>query len=173
MNAPSLSKSTPRSGKGKSFCAACSASSASAPARITTGTHSVQPVAMSISTSVWTKAPAALTPECATKSTSTNPGGGSPQSPKVRTGPERRTAELNPARRLRPCAAAMRVSDSSRSIVAGLTDRSAARRSASGASCPCRSSAGSRTGIIGARRFEHTWSDASHSRTKASFTAVP
>ena len=173
MKAPSLSKSTPFSGNGKSSSATCSASSASAPVRIMTGTHSVQPVAMSVSTMVCAKAPAALTPECATKSTSTNPGGGSPQSAKVRTGTERRTAELNPARRRRPCAAAMRISDRSRSIVAGLADRSAARRSSSGASCPCRSSAGSRTGIIGANRFEQTRSDASHRRTKASVTARP
>ena len=56
-----------------------------------------RPVAMSVSTSVWTKAPTALTPERATKSTSTKPGGGSPQSPKVRTGTDRRT-DLAPSR---------------------------------------------------------------------------
>ena len=91
----------------------------------------------------------------------------------MRTGTDRRTAELKPARRLRPCAAAMRVSESSRSIVAGLIARSLARNSSSGASCPCRSSTGSRTGIIGASRFEQTRSDASHSSTNAAFTVEP
>jgi len=99
MKAPSLSKSTPRSGNGNSSLAAASASITSSPLRTRTGTDSVQPVAMSVRTIVWTKRPAAEVPACATKSTSTKPGGGSFQSPKVRTGTERRTAELKPARR--------------------------------------------------------------------------
>src|SRR5262249_39888674 len=74
--------------------------------RATSGKHSVQPVAISVSTMVWTKLPAAEVPACATKSTSTKPGGGSVQSPNVRTGTARRTAELKPARRLRPPRAA-------------------------------------------------------------------
>ncbi|WP_292213606.1 hypothetical protein [Mesorhizobium sp.] len=67
---------------------------ASAPA-----THSVQLVAISVKTIVCTKLPGEEVPEWATKSTSTYPGGGSFQSPKVRTGTDRRTAELSPARR--------------------------------------------------------------------------
>ena len=117
------------------------------------------------------KLPAVLGPECATKSTSTKPGGGSPQSAKVRTGTERRTAELNPARRRLPCAAAIRISDSSRSIVAGLAESTAARVVSSTPIWPCRSSAGSSVGIIGFNRFEQTRSDASHTRTSASTTA--
>jgi hypothetical protein len=87
-------------------------------------------------------------------------------------GTERRAAEPKPARRLRPCAAAIRASDSSRSIVAGPTARSLARGPSPGASCPCRSSAGGSTGIIGISRFEHTRSDASHRTTSASLTAA-
>jgi hypothetical protein len=76
---------------------------------------------MSVRTIVWTKLPAAEVPPCATKSTSTKPGGGSFQSPKVRTGTERRTTELNPARRRRPPRAINRTSLSNRSMLAGLT----------------------------------------------------
>jgi hypothetical protein len=76
MNWPSLSKSTARSGNGNNTIAAASASMTIAPLRATSGTHSVQPVATSVSTIVCTKPPAADVPECATKSTSTNPGGG-------------------------------------------------------------------------------------------------
>ena len=119
------------------------------------------------------------------------PAGGSPQSAKslpptrsgVRTGTDRRDPEPKPARRRRPCAAAMRVSDTSRSIVAGLIARRFARSPSSAASCPCRgprrqqaaraaARAGNRTGIIGPSRFEHTRSDASHKSTSAAFTAV-
>ena len=82
MKAPSLSKSIPFKGKGNSVCAARSAFSTSAPDRNTTVTHSVQPVAMSVSTSACTKAPAVLTPECATKSTSRKPA---PDRPSRRT----------------------------------------------------------------------------------------
>jgi hypothetical protein len=46
---------------------------------------------MSVSTTVWTKLPAAEVPAWATKSTSTRAGGGSFQSPNVRTGTARRT----------------------------------------------------------------------------------
>ncbi|WP_164759713.1 hypothetical protein, partial [Mesorhizobium sp. M5C.F.Ca.IN.020.29.1.1] len=54
--------------------------------RVRTGTHSVQPVAISVKTIICTKLPDEEVPEWATKSTSTYPGGGSFQSPKVRTG---------------------------------------------------------------------------------------
>jgi hypothetical protein len=128
---------------------------------------------MSVSTIVWTKLPAADVPECATKSTSTKPGGGSFQSPKVRTGTERRTAELKPAGRRRPPRAASRTSDSNRSIVAGLTSSSSARVSSLIATRPWRSNAGSRTGASGLSRFEQIRSEASHSAIKASRTSVP
>ncbi|WP_245477879.1 hypothetical protein [Mesorhizobium sp. M5C.F.Cr.IN.023.01.1.1] len=67
--------------------------------RVRTGTHSVHPVAISFKTMVCTKLPDEEVPEWATKSTSTYPGGGSFQPPKVRTGTDRPTAELSPARR--------------------------------------------------------------------------
>ncbi|WP_292465664.1 hypothetical protein [Mesorhizobium sp.] len=57
--------------------------------RVRTGTHSVQPVAISVKTIVCKKLPDEELPEWATKSTSTYPGGGSFQSPKVRTGTDR------------------------------------------------------------------------------------
>src|SRR5512133_3547324 len=99
MNAPSLSKSTPRSENVNSLRAATSASITSAPLRTTTGTHSVQPVATSVSTIVCTKLPAADVPAWATKSTSTKPGGGSFQSPNVRRNrtPYRRAEACAPA----------------------------------------------------------------------------
>lgn len=55
--APSLSKSTPSSGNGNSSRALAIASMTSVPSRVRTGKHSVQPVATSVSTSVWTKLP--------------------------------------------------------------------------------------------------------------------
>lgn len=141
--------------------------------RVRTGMHSVQPVAMSVSTIVCTKLPDEDVPECATKSTSTKPGGGSFQSPKVRTGTDRRTAELIPARRRWPQRATMRTSVKSRSIVAGLTVSSLPRGASSRANRPCRSSAGNKTGINGLRRLEHSRSEASHNTISASRTSLP
>lgn len=60
----------------------------------TAGTHSVHPVAISVNTIVCTKLPDEDVPECATKSTRRNRAG-SFQSPKVRTGTDRRTAEYS------------------------------------------------------------------------------
>ncbi len=60
--------------------------------RTNSGAHSVQPVAMSVSTKVCTKLPLATGPLWATRSASTNPGGGSSQPSNVRTGTLRLTA---------------------------------------------------------------------------------
>lgn len=75
MKALSLSKSTLSSGQGNSKWAYLIATITLPLSRVRTGIHSVQP-------------------ECATKSNSTKPGGGSFQSPKVRNGTDRQTAEL-------------------------------------------------------------------------------
>ncbi len=69
--------------------------------RYGSGAHSVQPVAMSVRTSVCTKLPLVTGPLCATRSASTNPGGGSSQSENVRTGILRRTDEGAAVRRRR------------------------------------------------------------------------
>ena len=63
MKTLSLSKSTPRRGKGNSVLAFVIASMTSAPSRNTTGTHSVHPLAISVSTKVWMNNPAADGPE--------------------------------------------------------------------------------------------------------------
>ena len=62
------------------------ASTTTPASRTSSGTHSVQPLAISVSTSVQTKLPAIDDPQCATRSASTKPGAGSCQSPNVRTG---------------------------------------------------------------------------------------
>jgi hypothetical protein len=105
---------------------------------------------------------------CATRSASQNPGGGSRQSSKVRTGTSRRTADEKPARRRRPPRAAMRTSLSIRSIVAALTASMRPRSASPRSNRPWRSKAGSRTGIIAFRRLPHTRSDASHKAISAS-----
>ncbi|AZN97996.1 MAG: hypothetical protein EOQ42_00595 [Mesorhizobium sp.] len=104
------------SGKGNNDLARLMAAMTRPLPRVRTGTHSVQPVAISVKTIVCTKLPDEEVPEWATKSTSTYPGGGSFQSPKVRTGTDVRTAELSPARRRCPPRATARTSESRRSI---------------------------------------------------------
>ena len=61
--------------------------------RVTSGKHSVQPVATSTIVSVWMNEPATDVPPRATMSTSQNPGAGSFQSLNFRIGTSRRTAE--------------------------------------------------------------------------------
>ena len=78
-----LSVSTPRSWKGMILRSFVSASVTSDPSRTMSATHSVQPLATSVSVSVCAKLPLARSPEWATRSASTNPGMGSPQSAKV------------------------------------------------------------------------------------------
>ena len=173
MNRLSLSKSIPRNGNGNSSRArfrACMTISAS---RTTIGMHSVHPVATSVSTNVCTNAPDTVVPPCATKSTSTQPGAGLPQSLNVRIGTLRRTAEPNPAGRRRPLPAAKRTPASKRSIVAALTCSSFARVASSSVTQPCRSKAGNNTVIIGCSRFEHTRSATSQSWISASRTSGP
>ncbi|WP_292572401.1 hypothetical protein [Mesorhizobium sp.] len=67
MKALSLSKSTPSRGKGKSERARLIATITLPLSRVRTGTHSVQPVAISVSTIVCTKLPDEDVPEWADK----------------------------------------------------------------------------------------------------------
>jgi len=86
MNSLPLSLSMPRSGNGIVVLRRSSASVTSPLSRTSSGTHSTQPLAMSVSTRVWTKLPSSRSPQCATRSISPKPGAGSPQSANVRTG---------------------------------------------------------------------------------------
>ena len=85
-NSLPLSMSIPRSGNGSAPRNWVSASTTRRASRTRSGTHSVHPLAMSVSTSVQTKLPDRVPPEWAKRSASTNPGAGSFQSPKVQTG---------------------------------------------------------------------------------------
>src|SRR6516164_2625355 len=69
MNALSLSKSKPRNSQGNRLCTFFIASTTSEPSRVTSGRHSVQPVAMSTIVSVWMNEPATDVPPWATMST--------------------------------------------------------------------------------------------------------
>src|SRR5271165_69655 len=80
MKALSLSKSTPRNSQGNKLCARLIASTTRLPSRVTSGMHSVQPVATSTIVRVWMNEPATDVPPWATMSTSQKPGGGSFQS---------------------------------------------------------------------------------------------
>ena len=90
MNTLSLSVSNPSSGNGMRWRISLNTSANSFCSRTSNGAHSVQPVAMSVSVKVCTKLPLAVGPLCATRSASTNPGAGSFQPSKVRTGTLRR-----------------------------------------------------------------------------------
>ena len=92
MNTLSLSVSNPSSANGIRRRISLSTSVSSFCSRTSSGAHSVQPVAMSVSVSVCTKLPFAVGPLCATRSASTNPGGGLSQPSKVRTATLRRIA---------------------------------------------------------------------------------
>jgi bifunctional ADP-heptose synthase (sugar kinase/adenylyltransferase) len=70
-------------------------------------------------------------------------------------------------------AAASFVGPSFRSIVAALVARTRSRSASSSFSRPCRSSAGSKVGIITTSRLPHTRSDASQSATTARVAAYP
>src|SRR5215217_8793448 len=89
----SLSKSTPRNSQGNKLWARLIASTTRLPSRVTSGMHSVQPVATSTIVRVWMNEPATDVPPCATMSTSQKPGAGSFQSLNVRIGTSRRIAE--------------------------------------------------------------------------------
>lgn len=90
---------------------------------------------------------------CATRSASQYPGGGDPQSLNVRTGTCRRTTLETPARRRRPPVAAIFTLLSRRSIVAALTFNTSDRSSTESFNLPCRSSAGSKNGIVATSRL--------------------
>lgn len=77
MNTVSLSVSRPTSAKGNCLRNSVNTVLNSVCSRTIRGAHSVQPVAMSVSTRVWMKLPRADGPLCATRSASTNPGAGS------------------------------------------------------------------------------------------------
>jgi hypothetical protein len=85
--------------KGSSFRNSVSTSLRSFCSLTSNGGHSVHPVATSASTSVGMKLPFGDEPLCATRSASTNPGAGSCQSEKVRTGMLRRIASEGAVRR--------------------------------------------------------------------------
>jgi D-beta-D-heptose 7-phosphate kinase/D-beta-D-heptose 1-phosphate adenosyltransferase len=70
-------------------------------------------------------------------------------------------------------AAARFVGPSFRSIVAALVARTRSRSASSSFSRPCRSSAGSKVGIITTSRLPHTRSDASQSATTVRVAAYP
>lgn len=141
-----------------------------APSRQGSGTHSVQPVATSVSTSVHANAPARLGPECATRSISMNPGGGSSQSLNVRIRTLRRTAFTAPARR-RPAPPRSRTSRKSRSIVAALIISKRLRTSGSSCRWPCRSIAGTSTGSEAFSRLPQIRSELSHRTISAARAA--
>jgi hypothetical protein len=111
-------------------------------------------------------------PECATRSASTKPGGGSRQSEKVRTGIDRRIVDTDPGRRRRLLQRS-RCGCRARSIVAALIFSSAERTSGAGAKCPWRTIASINVGMIAFSRLPQTRSDASHSTISASRSAAP
>ncbi len=139
---------------------------------MSSGAHSVQPVAMSVSTSVCTKLPRAVGPLCATRSASKKPGAGSCQSEKVRTGTLRRTAAEGGVRRRGFPPASVRTSRSRRSIVAALIASTPIRTSGASRKWPCRSMASTSAGSSGRSRLPQTRSDASHNPISASRMAA-
>ena len=137
-----------------------------------TVTHSFQPLAMSVSVRVWTNSPSVLLPpQCSTMSISQNPGGGSSQSAKLRTGMLRRIAEPTPLRRLRCPSMCARAVAKTRSMVAALTSKPLVLMTGSRSRWPCRSMASTNIGINGFRRLPHTRSAASHNTVNAWATA--
>ena len=154
MQTVSLSVSKPSSAMAL-VCAVLSALLSAAFARERScGAHSVQPVAISVSTKVWIKLPRGEGPLWATMSSSTNPGGGSPQSADVRIGILLRKACAVGRRRWR--LEASRIRASARSIVAALIASNLARISAASSRWPCRSIASISTGINAFSRLPQT-----------------
>jgi Sulfatase len=120
---------------------------------------------------VCTKLPRATGPLCATRSASTNPGGGSSQSANVRTGTLRLIAAEGADRRRVAVPACRRISRNARSIVAALIASNLARTSGTSWTWPCRSMASSRIGTSGRSRLPQIRSDASQTTISASRTA--
>ena len=164
-NSLPLSVSILRNENGSASRSRSTASTTAPASRTSSGTHSVQALAISVSTSVHTKLPAIDDPQCATRSASTKPGAGSCQSPNVRTGTLPRTRSPPERRRRRGPAVTALAGARRRSIVAALTSISCSRTRGSRVRWPCRSSAGTRVGSNAFRRFPHTRSEASHSTT--------
>ncbi len=128
MNTLSLSVSNPSRANGSSLRNSLSTSVNRRCSRTNSGAHSVQPVAMSVSTKVCTKLPFATGPLCATRSASTNPGDGSSQPSNVRSGTLRLTAEGAALRRVAVPACRL-MSCNARSMVAALIDSKRVRTS--------------------------------------------
>jgi hypothetical protein len=99
MNTLSLSVSNPRGKNGIRWRISLNTWASSLCSCTSNGAHSVQPVAMSVSVNVCTKLPFDVCPLRATRSASTNPGGGLSQPSKVRTATLRRIAAAGGARR--------------------------------------------------------------------------
>ena len=137
-----------------------------AASRTISGRHSVQPVVTSTIVRVWMNEPPTDIPPCATRSTSQNPGGGSPS--RQRSGPG-----LHDAPPTRSPRATLRTLLSIRSIVAALMVSTRVRSIGARFNRPWRSSDGSSTGIITLRRFPQTRSEASHNAISASRMASP
>ena len=76
MNALWLSVSNPSRANANSSRNSLSTSASRFFSRTNTGAHAVQLVAMSVSVDLCTKLPFAVSPLCATRSASTNPGAG-------------------------------------------------------------------------------------------------
>src|SRR5580693_4241335 len=154
MKTLSLSVSRPRNANGSWPRIMLMPSTTRVCSRTTSAAHSVQPLWMSVRVRVWTKLPACLTPpQCSTRSASQYPGGGSPQSAKVRTGTLCLMAEPIPQRRRRPRPVASRTGRNNRSILAALTSSSELLTTGSSRRCPCRSMLSISTGSRALSRF--------------------
>ncbi len=128
-------------------------------------------MAMSVSTKVCTKLPFATGPLCATRSASTNPGGGSSQPSNVRSATLRLTAAEGAALRRVAVRACRLMSRNARSMVAALIDSRLVRTSSPSRRWPCRSIASTRIGTSGRSRLPQIRSDASQTTISASRTA--
>ena len=133
---------TPSMANGSSDATLSNASTITISSGTRMATHSVRPLAISVTVRVWTKSPSVFTPpQCSTMSISRKPAGGSRQLAKVRTEMLRRDAALT-CKTLRSMAQAR----------SGL---------------PCRSMASTRTGINAFKRLPQTLSAALHRTVSA------
>jgi hypothetical protein len=172
MKALSLSKSTPRRSQGNRLCAFFIASTTSEPSRVSSGRHSVQPVAISTKgldeRSRHRRAAMGHHVDLAEAWRRTVPvieraDGNFPPDGRI---------ESDTARRLPPLAARF-ASPSRRSIVAALIARPRSRSAWPSFNRPCCSRADSKIGIITLSRLPHTRSDASHNAVNASLIVAP
>ena len=165
----------PRRGKGSSSSSIRRAAITEAPSRLSSGRHSLQPVAMSVATSVHRKRPSIHLPQWATRSISSQPASlTSPQPLNVRTGVRRCTALRALGGRRQPLPGLVfRTGASNRSIVALLIVSSFSLTSRSRARWPWRSKDSSSSGSSACKRLPQSRSLASHSGTSASITSGP